>query len=113
MELTPLDSKIMLENSRVLLLPFESERKSELKKIIFNYDIWCYMGMNIETESDFKQYVHETLELKKKVHVILLLLLIKKQMKWLEVLALATSIRKVKNVKLNGRGMDHNFKAQG
>jgi len=66
MELTPLDSKIMLENSRVLLLPFESERKSELKKIIFNYDIWCYMGMNIETESDFKQYVHETLELKKK-----------------------------------------------
>ena len=78
MELTPLDSKIMLENSRVLLLPFESERKSELKKIIFNYDIWCYMGMNIETESDFKQYVHETLKLKKKVHVILLLLLIKK-----------------------------------
>lgn len=66
MELTPLDSKIMLENSRVLLLPFESERKSELKKIIFNHDIWRYMGMNIETESDFKQYVHETLELKKK-----------------------------------------------
>ena len=56
----------MLENSRVLLLPFESERKSELKKIIFNHDIWPYMGMNIETESDFKQYVHETLELKKK-----------------------------------------------
>jgi len=24
------------------------------------------MGMNIETESDFKQYVHDTLELKKK-----------------------------------------------
>ena len=56
----------MLENSRVLILPFESERKSELKKIIFNHDIWRYMGMNIETESDFKQYVHETLELKKK-----------------------------------------------
>ena len=66
MELTPLDSKIILENSRVLLLPFESERKSELKKIIFNHDIWRYMGMNIETESDFKQYVHDTLELKKK-----------------------------------------------
>ncbi|MDB9779563.1 GNAT family N-acetyltransferase [Flavobacteriaceae bacterium] len=66
MKITPLDSKIMLENSRVLLLPFESERKSELKKIIFNHDIWRYMGMNIETESDFKQYVHETLELKKK-----------------------------------------------
>ena len=66
MELTPLDSKIILENSRVILLPFESERKSELKKIIFNHDIWRYMGMNIETESDFKQYVHDTLELKKK-----------------------------------------------
>ena len=58
MELTHLDSKIILENSRVLILPFESERKSELKKIIFYRDIWRYMGMNIETESDFKQYVH-------------------------------------------------------
>lgn len=77
MKTAPLNTKIVLENSRALLLPFESERKSELKKIIFNHDIWRYMGMNIETESDFKQYVHETLELKKKVHVILLLLLIK------------------------------------
>ncbi|MDB4016095.1 hypothetical protein N8345_02150 [Flavobacteriaceae bacterium] len=79
MKITPLDSKIMLENSRVLLLPFESERKSELKKIIFNHDIWRYMRINIETESDLEQYVHETLELKKKVHVTLLLLSIKKQ----------------------------------
>ena len=66
MEITPLDSKIILENSRVLLLPFESERKSELKRIIFDDDIWHYMGMKIETESDFEQYVHETLELKEK-----------------------------------------------
>ena len=28
-----LGSKIILENSRVLLLPFESERKSELKEL--------------------------------------------------------------------------------
>lgn len=65
MEITPLGSKIILENSRVLLLPFESERKSELKRIIFDHDIWHYMGMKIETESDFEYYVHETLESKK------------------------------------------------
>ena len=65
MEITPLDSKIILENSRVLLLPFENERKSELKRIIFDHDIWHYMGMKIETESDFEYYVHETLESKK------------------------------------------------
>lgn len=47
MEITPLGSKIILENSRVLLLPFESERKSELKRIIFDHDIWHYMGMKI------------------------------------------------------------------
>ena len=64
MEITPLDSKIILENSRVLLLPFENERKSELKRIIFDHDIWHYMGMKIETESDFEYYVHETLESK-------------------------------------------------
>ena len=65
MKITPLDSKIILENSRVLLLPFESERKSELKRIIFDHDIWHYMGMKIETESDFDYYVDETLESKK------------------------------------------------
>ena len=65
MEITPLGSKIILENSRVLLLPFESERKSELKRIIFDHDIWHYMGMKIETESDFEYYIHETLESKK------------------------------------------------
>ena len=56
---------ISLENSRVLLLPFESERRSELKRIIFDHDIWRYMGIKIETESDFECYVHETLESKK------------------------------------------------
>lgn len=61
----PLGSKIILENSRVLLLPFESERKSELKRIIFDHDIWRYMGIKIETESNFECYVHETLESKK------------------------------------------------
>lgn len=65
MEITPLGSKIILENSRVLLLPFESERKSELKRIIFDHDIWHYMGMKIETESDFEYYVQETLESEK------------------------------------------------
>ena len=57
--------KIILENSRVLLLPFESERKSELKRIILGRDIWRYMGMKIETKSDFEYHVNETLESKK------------------------------------------------
>lgn len=65
MKTAPLNTKIVLENSRALLLPFESLRKSELKKIIFDHEIWRYMGMNIETESDFEHYVHETLESKK------------------------------------------------
>ena len=56
---------ISLENSRVLLLPFESERRSELKRIIFDHDIWRYMGIKIETESDFEYYVHKTLESEK------------------------------------------------
>ena len=66
MKTAPLNTKIVLENSRALLLPFESERKSELKKIIFDHDIWRYMGRNMETESDFERYVHEILESKKR-----------------------------------------------
>jgi len=61
----PLGSKIILENSLILLLPFESERESELKRIISDHDIWRYMGIKIETESDFEYYAHETLESKK------------------------------------------------
>jgi RimJ/RimL family protein N-acetyltransferase len=65
MKTAPLNTKIVLENSRALLLPFESTRKSELKKIIFDHDIWRYMGRNMETQSDFERYVQETLESKK------------------------------------------------
>jgi len=33
MKTAPLNTKIVLENSRALLLPFENARKSELKKL--------------------------------------------------------------------------------
>ena len=65
MKTAPLITKIVLENSRALLLPFESARKSELKKIILDHDIWRYVRRNMETESDFERYVHETLDSKK------------------------------------------------
>ena len=65
MKTAPLITKIVLENSRALLLPFESARKSELKKIILDHDIWRYVRRNIETESDFERYVHESFDSKK------------------------------------------------
>ena len=40
-----LQSNIILENERVLLLPFENERNIELKEIIFDDEIWKYMGI--------------------------------------------------------------------
>ena len=83
-----LGSKIILENSRVLLLPFESERRSELKRIIFDHDIWRYMGIKIETESDFDAMSMKPWSPKNKVYVTLLLLSISKLKKWLEALAL-------------------------
>jgi RimJ/RimL family protein N-acetyltransferase len=56
-----LSESIVLENQRVLLLPFESKRNAELKNIVFNDEIWKYMGMYIRNESDFNNYVQDTL----------------------------------------------------
>ncbi len=61
-----LSSDILLENERVLLIPFEHERKQELKEIIFEDKIWTYMGMRMETEVDFENYIHGTLSQKAK-----------------------------------------------
>ena len=61
-----LSSDILLENERVLLIPFEHERKQELKEIIFEDKIWTYMGMRMETELDFENYIHGTLSQKAK-----------------------------------------------
>ncbi len=59
-----LSSDIILENERVLLIPFEHERRTELKEIIFEEKIWTYMGMKLETEADFENYLHDTLSQK-------------------------------------------------
>ncbi|WOC39972.1 GNAT family protein [Polaribacter sp. HL-MS24] len=62
MNIEILKSNIELENNRVLLIPFENIRNLELKEIIFNNEIWKYMGMFIRTESDFENYIKNTLK---------------------------------------------------
>ncbi len=62
MNIEILKSDIKLENNRVLLIPFENTRNQELKEIIFNNEIWKYMGMFIRTEFDFENYIKNTLK---------------------------------------------------
>lgn len=59
-----LESDIILENEKVLLLPFENERNIELKEIIFDDEIWKYMGMYVRNDSDFENYITNTLKQK-------------------------------------------------
>ncbi len=60
-----LNTQIELENSRVKLIPFDNFRNQELKEIIFDDEIWKFMGMFIRTESDFENYLTSTLNAKK------------------------------------------------
>ena len=62
MNIKILKSHIELENDKVLLIPFENLRNQELKKIIFNNDIWEFMGTFIKTELDFEHYIKNTIE---------------------------------------------------
>ncbi|AWX46194.1 uncharacterized protein HME9304_03226 [Flagellimonas maritima] len=62
MNIEILKSDIKLENNRVLLIPFENTRNQELKAIIFNNEIWKYMGMFIRAEFDFENYIKNTLK---------------------------------------------------
>ncbi|MBU2996447.1 GNAT family N-acetyltransferase [Cellulophaga baltica] len=62
MNIAILNSTIQLENDRVKLIPFESERNEELKEIIFSPEIWKYMGTDMKTEKDFENYVTNTLK---------------------------------------------------
>ncbi|WP_405409793.1 GNAT family N-acetyltransferase [Maribacter sp. Asnod1-A12] len=55
-----LNTDIQLENERVLLLPFHNQRVQELREIIFEDDIWKYMGMCMKTERDFDNYLAKT-----------------------------------------------------
>ena len=59
-----LQSDIFLENEKVLLLPFENERNTELKEIIFDDEIWKYMGMYVRNDIDFENYIQNTLKQK-------------------------------------------------
>lgn len=60
----PLQSEIILENQKVLLVPFENERNIELKEIIFDDKIWKYMGMYVRNDQDFENYIQSTLKQK-------------------------------------------------
>jgi len=59
-----LQSEIILENEKVLLIPFESKRNTELKDIIFDDEIWKYMGMYVRNDKDFENYIKNTLQQK-------------------------------------------------
>lgn len=59
-----LKSDIILENEKVLLLPFENERNIELKEIIFDDEIWKFMGMYVRNDADFENYISSTLKQK-------------------------------------------------
>ena len=59
-----LKTDILLENTRVKLIPFESERNLELRKIIFEDSIWKYMGHYIRSDQDVKNYIQHTLNQK-------------------------------------------------
>ena len=59
-----LQSEIILENERALLIPFENERNIELKDVIFDDEIWKYMGMYVRNDQDFNTYIQNTLQQK-------------------------------------------------
>ena len=70
-----LKTPIQLENERVLLIPFSNQRHQELKDIIFDADIWKFMGMDMKYEKDFDTYINNTLEDAKNGHSYLFLIL--------------------------------------
>jgi RimJ/RimL family protein N-acetyltransferase len=57
-----LNTSIVLENESVKLIPFEDARHLELKEIIFDSEIWKFMGMYINTDDDFEKYIKSTLK---------------------------------------------------
>lgn len=59
-----LETTIELDNDKVLLIPFDNLRNQELSEIVFNDEIWKYMGMFVRTELDLENYILETLKSK-------------------------------------------------
>tara|TARA_B110000090_G_C13173811_1_gene366519 strand:+ start:23 stop:622 length:600 start_codon:yes stop_codon:yes gene_type:complete len=62
MNIEILNTKIQLENDRIILLPFENQRNQELKEIIFDDRIWEFMGMSMKNENDFNNYLANTIK---------------------------------------------------
>ncbi|WP_299110707.1 GNAT family protein [uncultured Winogradskyella sp.] len=62
MKIKLLKSNIELENDRVLLIPFDNKRNEELKDIIFDKEIWEFMGMSINNEQGLKNYISKTIK---------------------------------------------------
>ncbi|CAM4253068.1 GNAT family N-acetyltransferase [Zobellia nedashkovskayae] len=62
MKVKILKSDIQLENDRVLLLPFDNPRNEELKDIIFDKEIWEFMGMSVNNEQGLKNYIAKTIK---------------------------------------------------
>ena len=59
-----LKSTIKLENEHVLLIPFDRLKSQELRNIIFEDEIWKFMGQYIRTYLDFETYINTTLQAK-------------------------------------------------
>ena len=62
MKIKILKSDITLENDRVLLIPFDNVRNEELKDIIFEKEIWKFMGMKVHNEQGLKNYIAKTIK---------------------------------------------------
>ncbi len=52
---------MILENSRARLVPFSPRAAENLSEIIYDQNIWTYMGHYIKTEKDLNEYIQNTL----------------------------------------------------
>ena len=53
---------MILENSRARLMPFSARAAENLSEIIFDPNIWTYMGHYIKTNEDLNEYIDHTLQ---------------------------------------------------
>ncbi|TDL99521.1 MAG: N-acetyltransferase [Flavobacteriaceae bacterium] len=68
-----LQDYIILENSRVKLIPFDREEAKKLETIIFDDSLWQYMGMYVKTQADFEKYIEDILKNQGKTHYAFLI----------------------------------------
>ncbi|WP_153733349.1 GNAT family N-acetyltransferase [Sporosarcina obsidiansis] len=54
-------NEIILENAKVVLVPFTLEYKDSLKEIALDESLWTYMGLCICTEEELEAYIHSTI----------------------------------------------------